>query len=56
MINCKANHRRQLRDNFRQYRKVFNREVQKAKRSYWRNKQTEIENLETNNPKMFWKG
>ena len=54
MFNCKTNHRRELRDNFRHYRKVFNR-VQKAKRSFWRNKQSEIENFEMNNPKMFWK-
>ena len=40
---------------FNSYRKYFSKEVQKARRQFWKRKQTEIESLENNNPKMFWK-
>ena len=53
MINFKTNQRRELRDQFRKY---FSKEVQKAKRTFWKMKQKEIESFEYNNPKMFWKG
>ena len=41
--------------NFNSYRKYFSKEIQKTKRLFWKRKQTELENLESNNPKMFWK-
>ena len=34
---------------------MFNREVQKAKRRFWKKKQVEIEQLETSDQKSFWK-
>ena len=36
-------------------RKRFNREVQCAKRQYLRQKQAEIDELESKNQTMFWK-
>ena len=55
MITCKTNQKRQLRGAFNSYRKYFSKEVQKGKRQFWKRKRTEIESLENNNPKMFWK-
>ena len=55
MLKCKSNQRRELRDNFQSYRKYFSKRVQKAKRQYWQQKQLEIENLDSNKPKLFWK-
>ena len=42
-----------LREEFLTQRKVFNAEVQRAKRTVWKKKQTEIEELESRDQKLF---
>ena len=55
MLRSDIKLKRTKRDEFLRHRKVFNREVQKAKRKFWRQKQNEIEQLETSDQKSFWK-
>ena len=47
--------RKVLRKRFIEKRKIFNREVQRSKRAYILQRQTEIDNLEATNPNLFWK-
>ena len=55
MLKSDIKSKRTKRDEFLRQRKVFNREVQKAKRKIWKQKQIEIEQLETSDQKSFWK-
>ena len=55
MLKAEANSKRIKREEFLRQRKLFNKEVQRAKRKYWKAKQIEIENLETSDQKAFWK-
>ena len=55
MLKAEAHSKRIKREDFLRRRKLFNKEVQKAKRKYWKAKQIEIENLETSDQKAFWK-
>ena len=55
MLKSDVQSKRAKRDEFLRYRKFFNKEVQKAKRKFWKQKQTEIEQLETSDQKSFWK-
>ena len=55
MLRSEIKSRRTKRDEFLRQRKVFNREVQKAKRKFVKQKQIEIEQLETSDQKSFWK-
>ena len=55
MLKSDIKSKRTKRDEFLRQRKVFNREVQKAKRKFWKQKQMEIEQLETSDQKSFWK-
>ena len=55
MLKAEANSKRIKREDFLRQRKLFNKEVQRAKRRYWKAKQIEIENLETSDQKAFWK-
>ena len=55
MLKAEAVSKRIKREAFLRQRKLFNKEVQKAKRKYWKAKQIEIENLETSDQKAFWK-
>ena len=45
----------QLRKNFIDKRKDFDRCVQRAKRQYWLQSQQDLININDNNPKEFWK-
>ena len=54
MLKCR-NDKRKIRAEFLTQRKLFNAEVQRAKRAHWKMKQVEIEELESTNPKRFWK-
>ena len=53
MLKCKSKKRNKA--GFLAYRKMFNAEVQRAKRAFWKKKQTDIEELESTDSKMFWK-
>ena len=55
MLRSDIKLKRTKRDKLLRHRKVFNRKVQKAKRKFWRQKQNEIEQLETSDQKSFWK-
>ena len=55
MLKAEANSKRIKREDFLRQRKLFNKEVQRAKRKYLKAKQIEIENLETSDQKEFWK-
>ena len=55
MLKAEANSKHIKREDFLRERKLFNKEVQRAKRKYWNAKQIEIENLETSDQKEFWK-
>ena len=55
MLQSDIKSKRTKRCEFLRQRKVFNREVQKAKRKFWKQKQIEIEQLETSDQKSFWK-
>ena len=53
MLKSESRFKRTRREEFLRHRKLFNREVQKAKRRFWKKKQTEIEQLETSDQKSF---
>ena len=55
MLKCQNSIRNRLRHVFVTARKRFNREVQRAKRQYIRQKQAEIDELQSKNQTMFWK-
>ena len=55
MLKAEANSKRIKREDFLRQRKLFNKEVQRAKRKYWKAKQIEIENSETSDQKAYWK-
>ena len=55
VTKAEGNKKRPKRELFLRQRKLFNREVQRAKRSYWRKRQLEIAQLETSDQKAFWK-
>ena len=55
MLKGQKSIRNRLRHVFVAARKRFNREVQRAKRQYIRQKQAEIDELQSKNQTMFWK-
>ena len=55
MLKGQKSIRNRLRQVFVAARKRFNREVQRAKRQYIRQKQAEIDELQSKNQTMFWK-
>ncbi|VDH96384.1 Hypothetical predicted protein [Mytilus galloprovincialis] len=56
MLKCKITSRkREFRSVFIMKRKNFDREAQRAKRHYWRNKVLRIDELESGNQREFWK-
>ena len=55
MLRAERNCKQKKRYAFLTQRKLFNREVQKAKRKFWKMKQIEIENLESSDQNSFWK-
>ena len=55
MLKAEAISKRIKREDFLRQRKLFNKEVQRAKRNYWKAKQIEKENLETPDQKALWK-
>ena len=55
MLKGQNSIRNRLRHVFVTARKRFNREVQRAKRQYIRQKQAEIDELQSKNQTMFWK-
>ena len=54
MLKCSCN-KRKIKEEFLSQRRLFNAEVQRAKREYWKKKQAELGELESTDPKMFWK-
>ena len=54
MLKCSCN-KRKVKEEFLSQRRLFNAEVQRAKREYWKKKQADVEELESTDPRMFWK-
>ena len=55
MLKSESRFKRTRREEFLRHRKLFNREVQKAKQRFWKKKQVDIEQLEISDQKSFWK-
>ena len=55
MLRAEKNCKQKKRYEFLTQRKLFNREVQKAKRKFWKMKQIEIENKESSDQKRSGK-
>ena len=51
---CVSPEKQTLKEKWLQDRKVFDKELQKAKRNYWFILQQELLTLQSNNPKDFW--
>lgn len=54
-LGCHSKDRKVCRTKFLECRKTFDRQVQRNKRQFHRDQQIQIDNLNTENPKEFWR-
>ena len=55
MLKSQGLERQRHRNRFKEKRKLFDKEVQGAKRKYWKQQQTELGNITDCNQRDFWK-